>query len=73
MPVGRGALVRDPRPAAVGYKFFVHPYFADKLKGETGSASQYKHEIIVAADSFSGYAILRSDRSSRISRRSRSS
>jgi outer membrane protein OmpA-like peptidoglycan-associated protein/ABC-type nitrate/sulfonate/bicarbonate transport system substrate-binding protein len=46
---------------AVAYKFFVHPYFSEKLKGETGSASQYKNEIVIAADSFSGYAILRSD------------
>ena len=45
----------------VAYKFLLHPYFADKLKGATGSASQYKKEIIVAADSFSGYCILRSD------------
>src|SRR5882762_4076412 len=45
---------------AVAYKFLVHPYFATKLSGETGSASQYKHEIVIAADSFSGYAILRS-------------
>ena len=46
---------------AVGYKFFVHPYVSQKLKTQTGSSSQYRHEIVVAADSFSGYAILRSD------------
>ena len=46
---------------AVGYKFFVHPYVSQKLKTQTGSSSQYKHEIVVAVDSFSGYAILRSD------------
>src|SRR5687767_15408039 len=46
---------------AVGYKFFVHPYVSEKLKTATGSASQYKHEIVVAADSFSGYAFLRSE------------
>jgi outer membrane protein OmpA-like peptidoglycan-associated protein/ABC-type nitrate/sulfonate/bicarbonate transport system substrate-binding protein len=46
---------------AVAYKFLVHPYFSEKLKGETSSASLYKDEIVVAADSFSGYAILRSD------------
>jgi len=45
----------------VAYKFLLHPYLSDKLKGATGSASQYKTEIIVAADSFSGYCILRSD------------
>jgi ABC-type taurine transport system substrate-binding protein len=45
----------------VAYKFLVHPYLKDRLKGQTGSSSQYKNEIVVAADSFSGYAILRSD------------
>src|SRR6185369_13251703 len=43
------------------YKFFVHPHLAGKLKEATGSASQYKNEIRVGADSFSGYCILRSD------------
>ncbi|MBN2505458.1 MAG: OmpA family protein [Verrucomicrobia bacterium] len=45
----------------VGYKLLVHPYLSEKLKRDTASASQYKHEIVVATDSFSGYAILRSD------------
>jgi outer membrane protein OmpA-like peptidoglycan-associated protein/ABC-type taurine transport system substrate-binding protein len=45
----------------VAYKFLVHPYLSEKLKGATGSASQYKTEIVIAADSFSGYCILRSD------------
>lgn len=45
---------------AIGYKFLIHPYFSDKLKGETSSASQYKSEIVIGVDSFSGYAILRS-------------
>jgi outer membrane protein OmpA-like peptidoglycan-associated protein/ABC-type taurine transport system substrate-binding protein len=45
----------------VGYRFLVHPYLSEKLKGQTGSSSQYKDEITVAADSFSGYCILRSD------------
>lgn len=46
---------------AVAYKFLIHPHFSGKLKQETSSASQYRQEIVVAADSFSGYAILRSD------------
>lgn len=46
---------------AVAYKFLIHPRLSERLKNETGSASQYKHELVVAADSFSGYAILRSD------------
>jgi outer membrane protein OmpA-like peptidoglycan-associated protein len=45
----------------VAYKFLVHPYLSEKLKGETSSQSHYKDEIVVAADSFSGYAILRSE------------
>ena len=34
---------------------------SEKLEEETGSVSLYKHEIVVYADSFSGYCILRSD------------
>ncbi len=45
---------------AVAYKFLVHPFFAEKLTEDTGSASQYQSELRLAADSFSGYAILRS-------------
>lgn len=43
------------------YKFLVHPYLSDKLKRATSAPSQDKDEIVVAADSFSGYAILRSE------------
>lgn len=46
---------------AVGYKFLIHPYLADKLKRQTASESQYQHDIALAVDSFSGYAILRSE------------
>ena len=46
---------------AVAYRFLVHPYLQEKLKTETSSASSYQHEIVVAADSFSGYAVLRSE------------
>ena len=45
----------------VAYRFLVHPYLKDKLHGDTGSASQYREELVVAADSFSGYALLRSE------------
>lgn len=45
---------------AVGYKFLIHPYLAEKLKRDTATDSRYRHQIVVAADSFSGYAILRS-------------
>lgn len=46
---------------AAGYRFLVHPYFKGRLEGATGSASQYREELAVAADSFSGYAVLRSE------------
>lgn len=46
---------------AVGYKFLVHPYLSERLRKDTGSESQYDHEVAVAADSFSGYSVLRSD------------
>ena len=46
---------------AVAYRFLVHPHLAQKLNSATGSASQYKQEIAIGLDSFSGYALLRSD------------
>ncbi len=45
---------------AVAAKFYVIPYFQRELINKTGSSSQYKHEIRLSADTFSGYAILRS-------------
>ena len=45
----------------VAYKFWVHPHLAKKLKEATGSTSRYKDELVLSADSFSGYCILRSD------------
>jgi outer membrane protein OmpA-like peptidoglycan-associated protein len=44
----------------VAYKFLVAPYFDEKLTDATGSDSRYTQEITLRADSFSGYAILRS-------------
>ncbi|KPJ86119.1 hypothetical protein AMJ57_00525 [Parcubacteria bacterium SG8_24] len=44
----------------VAYRYLIHPYFQEELTEATGSSSQYKHVVKVAADSFSGYAILRS-------------
>ena len=46
---------------AVAYKFLLHPRLKGKLQIETGGQSQYQHQIKVAADSFSGYCILRSE------------
>ncbi len=45
---------------AVAGKFLILPYFQKELVEETGSQSRYKNEVIIAADSFSGYSILRS-------------
>ena len=44
----------------VAYKFLVAPYFSEKLTDATGSDSRYTREITLTADSFSGYAVLRS-------------
>jgi len=43
------------------YKFWVHPHLSKKLKEATGSVSRYKDELVLAADSFSGYCVLRSE------------
>lgn len=43
------------------YKFWVHPHLSKKLKDVTGSTSRYKDELVLAADSFSGYCVLRSE------------
>jgi ABC-type nitrate/sulfonate/bicarbonate transport system substrate-binding protein/outer membrane protein OmpA-like peptidoglycan-associated protein len=45
----------------VAYKLWVHPHFSQKLKEATSSSSRYQEELALAADSFSGYCILRSD------------
>ena len=43
------------------YKFWVHPHLSKKLKEATGSTSHYKDELVLAADSFSGYCVFRSE------------
>lgn len=45
---------------AVAAKFLILPYFQKELVKETGSESLFKHEVVLAADSFSGYCLLRS-------------
>nr|AUN37484.1 ABC-type nitrate/sulfonate/bicarbonate transport system periplasmic component [uncultured bacterium] len=45
----------------VAYKFWVHPHLSKKLQAVTSSTSHYKDELVLAADSFSGYCVLRSD------------
>lgn len=46
---------------AVAYRYLVHPRLSQRLTQATGSSSQYRHEVVVAADSFSGYCVLRSE------------
>ncbi|MFA6011401.1 MAG: phosphate ABC transporter substrate-binding/OmpA family protein [Desulfobacteraceae bacterium] len=45
---------------SVAAKYFILPYFEKDLLDDTGSESAYKHTVTLAADSFSGYSILRS-------------
>lgn len=45
---------------AAVYKLWVHPRLSDSLMSETGSQSQYKEKVVLAADGFSGYAVFRS-------------
>lgn len=47
--------------SGVTFKFFALPEISKKLVKKTGSESQYKETVKIAADSFSGYAVLRSD------------
>jgi outer membrane protein OmpA-like peptidoglycan-associated protein/ABC-type nitrate/sulfonate/bicarbonate transport system substrate-binding protein len=46
--------------AAVAWRFVVQPMLDQELTEETSAAANYDHEIDLALDSFSGYAILRS-------------
>ncbi len=43
------------------YVFFFKPQWSQDLMSKTGSESQYEHTLTLAADSFSGYSMLRSD------------
>lgn len=45
---------------AVGFRFLIKPKAEERLAEATGSASRYDHTIRLAADSFSGYCLLRS-------------
>ncbi len=45
----------------VAFRFLIFPLFQDELVTATGSDSRYDHEITLRADSFSGYAALRSE------------
>ncbi len=45
---------------SVAAKFYILPYFDDELADLTGNDSRYKHTVTIAADSFSGYSVLRS-------------
>ena len=45
---------------AVAAKFFILPYFEKDLEEKTSSSRRYRYTITLAADSFSGYCVLRS-------------
>jgi outer membrane protein OmpA-like peptidoglycan-associated protein/ABC-type nitrate/sulfonate/bicarbonate transport system substrate-binding protein len=45
---------------AVAAKIYILPYFQEELEQATGSASPYQHDLVLAADSFSGYCVFRS-------------
>jgi outer membrane protein OmpA-like peptidoglycan-associated protein len=45
---------------AAATKFLILPRFQNKLQTKTSSGGKYKGEIVIATDSFSGYAVLRS-------------
>ena len=46
---------------AAAYRYLVHPSLAGKLESETGTGTRYASEVALAADSFSGYCVLRSE------------
>ncbi|MBU1170661.1 MAG: OmpA family protein [Proteobacteria bacterium] len=46
---------------SIAAKFLILPYFEKGLLQDTSSESPFKHTITLAADSFSGYSILRSE------------
>ena len=45
---------------SVAAKFYILPYFQKELEDETSSSAKYENEIVIAADTFSGYCVLRS-------------
>ncbi len=51
---------------AVVYKVWVHPVVESELIGVTGAESQYSQTVRLAADAFSGYAILRSNKMAKV-------
>ena len=46
---------------AAAYRYFLRPTLERRLRDQTGSESRYRDTVTLALDSFSGYAILRSD------------
>ncbi len=46
---------------AVAYRYYLHPQIQRRIHRATGSESRYRHEIALSLDSFSGYAVLRSE------------
>jgi outer membrane protein OmpA-like peptidoglycan-associated protein/ABC-type nitrate/sulfonate/bicarbonate transport system substrate-binding protein len=45
----------------LSYRFLVHPHLRGRLTKATSGTSQYRAELTLSADSFSGYSIFRSD------------
>ena len=45
----------------VAFRFLIYPMLQGDLVQATGTESRYDHEVTLLADSFSGYAPLRSD------------
>jgi ABC-type nitrate/sulfonate/bicarbonate transport system substrate-binding protein/outer membrane protein OmpA-like peptidoglycan-associated protein len=56
-----GAIIGLALLAGAAYKWAYLPWSEGKELSATGSESQYKNHVRLAADSFAGYAILRSD------------
>ena len=46
--------------AALAWRYIIQPMLDEELTEETSAAANYDHEIDLALDSFSGYAVLRS-------------
>jgi ABC-type nitrate/sulfonate/bicarbonate transport system substrate-binding protein len=54
---------------AVAYRLFLRPAVDRRLRDQTGSESRYRETVTLALDSFSGYAVFRSDTMADVLRR----
>ena len=46
---------------AIAFRFLIYPMLRGDLVASTSSSSRYEHTVRIAADSFAGYAVLRTD------------